>query len=141
MDIRYFIGVVDGEPGAYGISFPDLPGCVSAGDTLQEVARNAEEALQMHVDAMIDEGMPVPEPRALDQIEADSEVREVTRMLVRAAIGQRAVRINVSIDEGLLGLIDREAVERGQTRSGFLASAARELIERRVAAGKGKRVA
>lgn len=94
MDIRYLVGVVDGEPGAYGVSFPDLPGCVSVGDTLQEVARNAEEALQMHVDAMIDEGIPVPEPRALDQIQADPEIREVTRVLVRAAMGQCAIRIN-----------------------------------------------
>lgn len=95
----------------------------------------------MQVDAMNDEGMLVPQARALDQIEADSDVREVTCMLVRAAIGQRAVRINVSIDEGLLGLIDREAVECGQTRSGFLASTAREVIERRITGAKGKRVA
>src|SRR5690242_18579204 len=130
MQARYYTAIIEGgaEPG-YSVFFPDLPGCTSAGDTVQEAARNAEEALRGHIQLMIEEGEPLPDPAAPETIQVDDDIEEVARMLVRVDLPSKAVRINISIDEGLLGAIDRAASARGETRSGFLADAARRAIK------------
>lgn len=113
----------------YGVSFPDFPGCVTAGATPDEAHAMAEEALQGHVDCMIDAGLPVPEPTALArayELAAEEEALVVT--LVPARVPQRARRVNVTIDAGLLEEIDRSAAARGMNRSAFLAEGARRLM-------------
>ena len=47
---RYFPAIIEKASEGYGVFFPDLPGCTSAGATIQEAALNAEEALQAHID-------------------------------------------------------------------------------------------
>jgi predicted RNase H-like HicB family nuclease len=56
---------------AFGVSFPDVCGCFSAGDTLEEARQNAAEALAAHIDWLVSDGDPVPEPRSLDNVAAD----------------------------------------------------------------------
>jgi len=85
---------------------------------------NAEEALGGHLAVMAQYGDPIPEPSAIDAIGVDAEIDEVVRILVRGQRPGRAVRVQVSIDEGLLARIDRIA----GNRSGFLAEAAREKL-------------
>lgn len=114
--------------GGFGLIFPDLPGCVSAGETAEEAARGGAEALALHLEGMIEDGETLPPPSALDGIPSDPEVNEAARMLVSATLPTRAARINVTIDEALLSRIDRAAEESGLTRSGFLAQAARERL-------------
>ena len=119
----------------FGVQFPDVPGCFSAGATLEEASRNAVEALGGHVRLLEADGEPIPTPRTLDQIVADDALQEersgavfVSIPLVRD-LGS-TTRINVSLDFGLLKAIDDEARARGQTRSAFIASAIRrELTE------------
>ncbi|WP_050472740.1 type II toxin-antitoxin system HicB family antitoxin [Pannonibacter phragmitetus] len=65
----------DDEPG-YGISFPDFPGCISAGDTMDEVLRRGAEALAFHVKGMKEHGEPIPAPRDLPTILADDILAE-----------------------------------------------------------------
>src|SRR5579872_6426086 len=61
--MRYYIGIIHKDEGSdYGISFPDFPGCVSAGSDLVELATMGEEALRGHIALMADEGEAVPEP-------------------------------------------------------------------------------
>lgn len=129
MITRYFPAIIDGSAvTGYGVAFPDLPGCASAGDTIEEAARNAEQALQGHLDVMIEAGEAIPDQRPLDEIPADPDVEEIARILVRVEIPGRSVRINISVDDGLLGAIDRAAASRGMSRSGFLAEAARRVL-------------
>ena len=129
MATLYFPAIIEGsdEPG-YSVFFPDLPGCTSAGDTIDEAARNAEEALRGHVGLMVRDGEAIPSQRPLDAIEHDPDVIEVGRILVRAEVPGRSVRINISMDDGLVEAVDRAAAARGTSRSGFLAEAARAML-------------
>lgn len=117
----------------YGISFPDFPGCVSAGASLEEAVARGQAALAFHVEGMVADGDPLRRPRSLDELAADDEV--VTDLhdadLVVAVpfdLPGKAVRVNVSIDERLLESIDRAARMAGQSRSAFLAEAAKARI-------------
>ncbi|MBF0562748.1 MAG: type II toxin-antitoxin system HicB family antitoxin [Alphaproteobacteria bacterium] len=129
MAVRYFPAIIEGgdEPG-YCVFFPDLPGCTSAGDTIEQAALNAEDALRGHLAMMIRDSDPIPDQRPLDQIGQDPEVTEVARIMVRAEIPGRAIRLNISMDDGLVEAVDHEAAARGMTRSGFLAEAARRAL-------------
>jgi predicted RNase H-like HicB family nuclease len=133
--MRYIAFIHKDPDSAYGVSFPDVPGCISAGDTIDEAVRNAVEALSGHVRMLEADGDPVPLPRDFDAIMADEnlvEDREGVMTTVIPLLRDRgsSMRVNVSFDLGLLEAIDATARARGQTRSAFLASAARrEIVE------------
>lgn len=127
MSTVYYPAIIERGARGFGVFFPDLPGCVSAGDTVQEAALNAEEALNGHLAVGAEYGDDAPEPSALDTLVIDPDVDEVARMLVRGERPGRSVRVQVSIDEGLLARIDRVATNR----SGFLADAARAALAAR----------
>ena len=116
----FYPAIVERAGAGYSVFFPDLPGCTSAGDTLQAVALAAEEALAGHLKVTGEHGEPIPAPAELDAIERDPEVDEVARILVRGERPGRAVRVQISMDDGLLARIDRVA----RNRSRFLSDAA-----------------
>jgi predicted RNase H-like HicB family nuclease len=120
----YYPAIIERGPEGFGVFFPDLPGCVSAGATMQEAALGAEEALSGHLAVSMEHGDVVPQPSALDALEDSYAVDEAARILVRGERPGRAVRVQVSIDEGLLARIDRVA----SNRSRFLADAARAAL-------------
>ncbi|MFC0408790.1 type II toxin-antitoxin system HicB family antitoxin [Roseomonas elaeocarpi] len=128
MAIRYYPAILERSSDGFGVSFPDLPGCVSAGDTTEHAAAQAEVGLALHLRGMIEDGEAIPEPTPLEDVERDPEVEEFARILVRAELPGRAVRLNVTIEEGLLAAIDATAKQRGMNRSAFLADAARASI-------------
>ena len=123
----FYPAIVERAGKGFGVFFPDLPGCTSGGATLQEAAGNAEEALAGHLIVTAEHGEPLPAPSDLDAIARDPEVDEVARILVRGERPGRSLRINVSLDEGLVAAIDRVA----RNRSGFLAEAARAALAAR----------
>jgi predicted RNase H-like HicB family nuclease len=123
----YYPAIIERAAEGFSVFFPDLPGCTSAGRTQQEAARNAEEALAGHLIVSVQFGDAIADPRDLDAIERDPEVDEAARILVRAERPGKAVRINVTLDEGLIAAIDRVA----SNRSGFLADAARAALAAR----------
>ncbi len=109
----------------YGVEFPDFPGCVTAGRTLEEARRMAAEALDLHVSGMAEDSEPIPAPAGLDDIMADPENRNAVVVLVDVASRPaRAVRINVMLPEDLVAEIDRTT----KNRSRFLAEAARAKL-------------
>ena len=131
-----FIALVHKEPDScYGVNFPDVPGCTSAGDTLDEALTNAVDALSGHIRLMEADGEATPQPRTLDAINADPDLAEDMNGAIISAVPLvrdrgSTTRINVSLDLGLLEAIDGLAKQRSQTRSAFLASAARrELLD------------
>lgn len=118
----------------FGISFPDFPGCVSIGNTVDEAVRAGCEALALHFEGMVSDGDPIPTPRTIEEINAEDELAEwrlgADIVFVPLLIDRGSTkRVNISIDRGLLDAIDDEAKARGMTRSAFLASAARHEIE------------
>jgi predicted RNase H-like HicB family nuclease len=113
----------------YGVSFPDFPGCVTAGSDLDEARAMAEEALAFHIDGLAQDGQALPEPSTLQAVMADALNRDGVAILVEGpAASARSVRVNITLPEDTLRKIDAYAEEHGYTRSGFLASAARRAI-------------
>lgn len=128
MTIHFFPAIIERVKKGFGVFFPDLPGCTSYGKTMEEAAINAEQALRGHLLLMIEDGDHIPKQRPLDKIDHDPEIKEAARILVRADLPGKAVRLNISLDEGLIEAIDATAQSRGMTRSGFLAEAAKRAI-------------
>ena len=125
-----FIALIHKEADSdYGVHFPDLPGLVTAGSTLDEARAFAEEALALHLEGMAEDGVPVPEPSSLEAIMADPDNRDGVAILVRAETRSRAVRVNITLPEDALRDIDAYAEAHGYTRSGFLAQAARKVMQ------------
>lgn len=120
----YFPAIIERGSEGFGVYFPDLPGCVSAGATIQEAALGAEEALSGHLAVMAEFGDPILSPSTIDAIKAEDGSDEVGRILVRGERPGKAVRVQITLEEGLLARIDRAA----GNRSRFLADAAREKL-------------
>lgn len=113
----------------FGVSFPDFPGCVTAGRTLEEARALAPEALALHIEGMIEDGEPLPAPSSLDAVMAERENRDaVAFMVTLPERPTRAVRVNITLSEEVLAAIDRHAETHGMTRSGLIAAAARRMI-------------
>lgn len=129
--MRHYIGLIHKEEGSdYGVSFPDLPGCITAGATLDEARAMAEEALALHLDGFSEDGEPIPEPSSLADVMIDPENRGGVAILVAApARGRKSVRVNVTFPEEELEALDRYAADHGLTRSGFLLRAAKRAME------------
>lgn len=125
MSSATYIAVVERGKEGFGVFFPDVPGCVSAGRTEQEAFANAEEALSGHLAEMLLGGQSLPQRS--DDIPPDPEVDEYCRILVRVELPGKAVRLNITMDEGLVAAIDRVA----SNRSSFLAQAARAALAQR----------
>jgi predicted RNase H-like HicB family nuclease len=119
----HYTALLDGKAGAYGVSFPDLPGCVAMGKTLEEAIANAADALRAWVFATEAGGGGIPAARGPDALRDDPDVvaeLEAGAMftivpLVREA--SRQVRANLSLDEGVLAAIDAAASRLKVTRS------------------------
>lgn len=117
------------EDKAYGVTLPDIPGCNTAGDTLEEALANVQEAVEL----LLEDADAKPHPGNLAQYKEDSEYRDAVWALVNIDLGfmdQRTVRVNITVPAGTLEEIDRAAKGRGLNRSAFLVQAARREIAR-----------
>lgn len=117
------------EDSTYGVEFPDFPGCISFGDTIDEVAHNAREALELHTEDLEN----LPAATELDAVVASADHADLVTAIVVPLPPRRgrSVRINITLDEALLGRIDASAARKGTNRSAFLAEAARHELEAR----------
>ena len=127
--MHYFPAIVEKSKGSdYGVSFPDFPGCVTAGATPEEALALAEEALQFHIDGMIEDGNDLPAATPIESVVRDPELDIVALTLVPARLPGKAVRINITMDEHLLAAADTAAATEGYSRSAFLAEAVRSRL-------------
>ena len=128
--MRQYIALIHKEADSdYGISFPDLPGVVSAGRTLDEVRDMGAEALALHLAGMAADGEAAPEPSSLEEIMKDAENKDGVAVLIAAPAAEvKSVRINITMPADVLEQIDRYAEREGFTRSGFLAQAAKKVM-------------
>jgi len=118
----------------YGVSVPDLPGCISAGDTMDEALAMVREAIELHLEGMIEDGQAVPIAQTLEAVRADPEYADAAAFeLVQVEsknLRAKAKRINITLPERILDRIDAAAKKIGETRSGLIAVAASEYISR-----------
>ena len=123
--MNYVIAIEPGdEKQAFGVAVPDLPGCFSAGDTLDEAITNAREAIELWLETVIDDGLPVPEPKPLSQHQADPAFAGWIWAVVAvdlASLSDKVERINITLPARVLRRIDQAARQAGETRSAYLA--------------------
>lgn len=108
----------------YGVSFPDFPGCIAAGSTLDEARRMAAEALSFHIAGMREDGEPVPDPSTLDDLHKDPAMKDSVAFLVEVAEPEKTVRFNVTARESQLSEIDSRARAARLSRSAYLVQSA-----------------
>ena len=130
--MRYYIALVHkDDASAYGVQFPDVPGCYSAADDMDALIPNAVEALSLSAE---DRDLPIP--RSVDAVRTDpAVVGELAAGAFLVAVplienDAKVVRANITMESGMLKAIDATAKARNLTRSAFLAQAARREIER-----------
>ena len=110
--------LIDGENGAYGITFPDLPGIVAMGETLDEALVNAEEALRDCAVEAAKDGAKLEPPSAIEAVTVSAGSALVSVPLIRSS--GRRVRANMMLSEGVVEFMDSEARRRGMTRTAFV---------------------
>ena len=126
----HYVAVIDKDPGsAYGVRFPEVPGCYSAADSFDDIVPNAIEALSL----FFEDGEPAP-PRGIEvvreQVAGSIAEGAVLMMIPYVRHRKRVVRVNLSLEKGFLDTLDEAARMRGMTRSAFVQKAAtREILD------------
>jgi predicted RNase H-like HicB family nuclease len=115
----------------FGVSFPDFPGCITAGSNIDEAKDMAQEALTLHIQGMLEDGEELPAPSKLEQIMADPDFADAAAYLVVGVPNAKTktVRVNITVPEMTLKQIDAAAKKRGMSRSSFLVHAAQNAIQ------------
>jgi predicted RNase H-like HicB family nuclease len=124
------------EPGdethAFGVVVPDLPGCFSAGDTLDEAMANAREAIEAWCESVIDAGEDIPAPGDLAEHRANPDYAGWIWAVVSAPVERYlgpAQKLNITLPKRLLARVDDYTAAHGESRSGFLARAALTALQ------------
>lgn len=129
-----YIAVVHKElKSDFGVSFPDFPGCITVGSSIDEAKDMAYDALHLHLKGMLEDGETIPTPSKLEDIMADPDYSEAAAILVVTVSGTkpRSIRVNITVPEDMLHKIDAVAKQRGMSRSSFLVHAAKNAITSR----------
>jgi predicted RNase H-like HicB family nuclease len=122
--MRYPIAIDPGdETTAYGVVVPDLPGCFSAGDTLDEAMENVHEAIALWMDAVLDSGEAIPTPSSLDAVRDNPEFEGWILAIVEidpALFDDTIERVNITLPRRVLKRLDALAEAAGSSRSGYV---------------------
>jgi predicted RNase H-like HicB family nuclease len=109
----------------FGVSFPDFPGCIKAGRTLEEARRRAAEAFSFHIVGMVEDGEKIPNASTVDDVVDDPAIKDKdTVAFLVPAHSERTIRVNITAPESQIEKIDRLARAAGLTRSAFLVRSA-----------------
>ena len=122
----------------YGVTVPDLPGCFSAGDSLDEAIESAREAIACHVEGLLMDGEAIPARASLEEHRTNEDYRNGVWAVVAVDISKlssKTRRINITLPERVLAIVDQAAVREGESRSGLLARAALSYVQRRSVEG------
>ena len=108
----------------FGVSFPDFPGCVTAGRTLEDARRMAVEALSLHIEGMMEDGDAIPQPSTLDSLADDPAMKGAVAVLVGVDVSEKSMRFNITARKSQMAEIDRRAKREGMTRSAYIVASA-----------------
>jgi len=139
MALRFYRAIAyqapgDGPADGWDVVFPDLPGCVSQGDSVEDALHNAVEGLALHIEGMVAEGLDLPASSALSaplpEWLPETEMADPVPVLLQVEVPGKSTRINITMDVALVDRLDAAARRDGTTRSGYLAQAVREKLQR-----------
>ncbi|MFZ0467535.1 MAG: type II toxin-antitoxin system HicB family antitoxin [Thiogranum sp.] len=131
--MRYPVVIHKDKASDYGVTVPDLPGCFSAGETMEAALDNAVEAIECHLEGLLFDGEAIPEACSIVDHQRNPDYADGTWALVSvdlSRLASKAKRINITLPERVLALVDEQARRDGETRSGLLARAALDYIQR-----------
>ena len=131
--MRFPIVIHKDESSGYGVTVPDLPGCFSAGDTLDNALSSAQEAIECHVEGLLTDGEPLPAPEPLQAHQANEAYETGTWALVDVdmlKLSDKSVRVNITMPARVLAVVDAAASRAGESRSALLTHAALDYISR-----------
>ncbi len=115
----------------YGVTVPDLPGCFSAGESIDEALAEVVEAIECHIEGLLIVGEPVPLPTSIETHQDDPEYAGGVWALVTVDLSKlsgKTTQVDITVPEQLLALVDQYAAQQGETRSGLVAQATLEYI-------------
>jgi predicted RNase H-like HicB family nuclease len=125
--MRFALALHTDDGVKYSVTVPDLPGCFSAGDSLDEAVEMAREAIDAHCELLAEKGWDIPAPRPLAEHQTNPDLAGAVWVMIDVDVEQylgRAEKINITLPARLLRRIDEYAKSHGESRSGFLARAA-----------------
>ncbi len=117
----------------YGVMVPDLPGCFSAGASIDEALEMAAEAAALHLEGLIEEGHAVPKPSAVEMLVDNPDYNGGIWAIIDVDLSKlsgKSKRVNITLPERVLALIDEAARRSGESRSGYLARVAIDAASR-----------
>jgi predicted RNase H-like HicB family nuclease len=115
----------------YGVIVPDLPGCFSAGDSYEDALENAHEAIECHIEGILEDGEALPLAMSIEQHKSNEYAEAAVFALVAVDLSKlsgKVKRVNITFPERLLNQVDSYAGSHGESRSGLLVNAALEYI-------------
>ncbi len=131
--MRYPVVIHKDKSSDYGVTVPDLPGCFSAGETMEDALTNAVEAIECHLEGLLLDGDEIPQAQPVEAHVKNKDYAGGTWALVSvdlSKLASKAKRINITLPERVLTLVDDQARREGESRSGLLARAVMEYIGR-----------
>jgi predicted RNase H-like HicB family nuclease len=131
--MRYPIYIHKDPDSAYGVTVPDVPGCFSAGDTMEEAILNATEAIECHIEGLLVDGEDYPTPQSLEFHRKNPDFSDGAWGIVPVDLTKlsgKSKRINITVPERLLTKIDAQAAKLGENRSSYLVAAALEQMNK-----------
>jgi predicted RNase H-like HicB family nuclease len=131
--MRYPVVIHKDKSSDYGVTVPDLPGCFSVGTTMEEALLNVIEAIECHLEGMLFDGETIPEALSVEVHQRNKAFARGTWALVNVDLSRldsKAKRINITLPERVLALVDEQAKREGESRSGLLARAVLDYIGR-----------
>jgi len=131
--MNYPVVIYKDKKSAYGVSVPDLAGCISGGATVDEALAMAREAIELHLEGLIEEHGVVPLPSPIETLQTDPDYAGGIWAIVtvdESTLRVKVARVGITMPQRVLDAIDRYAKAHGETRSGLLARAAVGYIGR-----------
>jgi len=129
--MKYSIVIHKDANSDYSVTIPDLTGCYSAGETIEEAINMAQEAAECHIEGMLIDSEPIPTPSDIEKHKENPDYKDGTWALIEVDISKlslKSKRINITIPERLLRTVDQYAKKYGSSRSGLLSQAITEYM-------------
>jgi len=129
--MRYPVVIHKDSNSDYGVAVPDVSGCFSAGQTVDEALQEVTEAIECHLEGLLMDGESIPVPHSIEYYQNNSEYAGGIWAVVTidlAKLSGKTTRVNITLPERVLNLMDKFAAENGETRSGLIAQATIEYI-------------
>jgi len=129
--MQYPIFIHKDKNSSYGVTIPDLPGCFSAGDTIEEAIKNSHEAIECHLEGLLIDGDPLPKSKPIDQHLKNKNLKNSVLAMIEidiTKISGKSKRVDITLPERLLNQIDKYTKHFGSNRSAFIAESAMQFI-------------